>query len=166
MLFKNVTTNQIEQAYKILCNRIDELIQKGTGQYIAYYPTKEIYSERNIKNENWCLIKDETILGIVSLSKNKMPQEWNEVTSTDSFYWLSSLFIDPKAKGNKYGEVILNKCVEEAKHEGIKEILLDCYLNSGFLVPYYEKNGFIKIAEKEFIYGKRIFTAALMKREV
>lgn len=166
MVFKNVDTDQIDQAYKILCAGIDELIRKGTGQYVCYYPAKEIYIERNTRKENWCLVRNNRITGIVSLTADVLPQEWKDVYSAGSFYRLSSFFVDPAEKGNGYGKVILNECVKKAKRGGIKEILLDCYMNSGFLVPYYEKNGFSKIAEKEFVYGNRKFSAALMRKEI
>jgi ribosomal protein S18 acetylase RimI-like enzyme len=168
MYFTKVNNAQIDKAYKILSDRIDELISMNTGQYIAYYPSKEIYISRNENNENWCLlnIKNDDIIGIVSITNNKFPDEWNEYATQESFYWINSLFISPNYKGNKYGEKILEECIKKGKNELVNEIYLDCYMDSGFLVPYYERNGFSKIAEKEFIYGIRKFNAALMKMEI
>jgi len=37
---------------------------------------------------------------------------------------------------------------------------------SVFLVPYYEKSGFVKTAEKIFKYGAREFSAGLMNKEI
>ncbi|MCK9170827.1 MAG: GNAT family N-acetyltransferase [Treponema sp.] len=166
MQFKPVLESQTDQAYMILCRRIDELITKNTGQYTACYPDKATYINRNNNNENWCLLNDSGIVGIVSLTKNMIPEEWQGIYNSSSNYWLSSFFVDTTEKGNGYGGIILKECIKQAKIEGIKEILLDCYMDSVFLVPYYEKNGFVKIAEKRFKYGAREFSAGLMNKKI
>ena len=164
--FQNIENHEIDQAYLVLMNRIDDLIKIESGQYTHYHPGKETYITRNVRKENWCLCNDDKIIGIVSLSKNYIPYEWNKTIKSDSFYWLSSLFVDLKEKGNNYGRKILEKCVKTGISNGIKEIYLDCYMDSEFLVKYYENKGFTKIAEQEFDFGTRKFRAALMNLQI
>ncbi|MBS5908495.1 MAG: hypothetical protein KIC84_14870, partial [Dysgonomonas mossii] len=52
------------------------------------------------------------------------------------------------------------------KENSVKELYLDCVINDGFLVNYYEGLGFTKIAETLASYRSGHFLVALMKKEI
>jgi hypothetical protein len=166
MIFELLTPENNVNAYSILSQRINSLINNGFKQYVQPYPDFNTYSQRTILKQNWILRYEGSICGIVSLIADGMDSGWKEYYSPSNYYWISSLFVSEAWKYKKIGKILIEECVNISKKHHKEELLLDCYTDSGFLEEYYLGNKFITIGKKLFIYPGREFNAALMKREI
>jgi len=155
-----------KEAYQVLVDRTIQLIDNGFKQYIKPFPVYEIYHKRTLHNENWALTDDGNICGIVSIIKNGIGEEWQDIYSAKNHFWISSLFVSIKYKHQNIGKVLIESCVEIAKSQHVNELLIDCYIDSHFLEKYYTQYGFTTIGSKLFEFPGRQFNAALMQMKI
>jgi GNAT superfamily N-acetyltransferase len=166
MEFRNLKDRDVENAYSILCWRIEYLLSKGIKQYEHPYPPKDIFLDRQRNNYNYALYDDSTLAIIVSLMPNYKPGGWISELKIENFIWVTSLFSSKEYKGKNLGYFILDEIGTFAKTKGYNSLILDCYLGDGFLVKYYNQKGYKEIARKEVEYPNRIFQAVLMEKEL
>ncbi len=55
---------------------------------------------------------------------------------------LVKLYVDKKLRGNGYGQMLLEKCIQEAKKEGFKKMYIESMPELANAIRLYEKNGF------------------------
>jgi GNAT superfamily N-acetyltransferase len=166
MEFRNLKDCDVENAYSILCWRIEYLLSKGIKQYEYPYPPKDVFVIRQKNNFNYALYDDKKLALIVSLIQNYKPDGWINEIKKDNFLWVTSLFSSKEYKGRNLGYVILDKIDTYAKEKGYNSLFLDCFLGDGFLVKYYNQKGYKEIARKEVEYPNRKFQAVLMEKEL
>jgi putative acetyltransferase len=58
---------------------------------------------------------------------------------------LQKMYLSPKARGLKFGEKLLVKCLDFARDAGFKKSYLETFPNMESAIKLYEKNGFNKI---------------------
>lgn len=161
--FRKLPHEFVNSGYSIIEERFDWLISKGIKQYPFPFPPKETYLHHQEKGLNFGLFYDEELRGIVTLTPNVTGEGWNPKISGDHL-WISALYT--KVGCSNIGKTILNGIEEFAGINNFKHLLLDCYLDGGFLQNFYKHNGFGIIEKKLFRYGEREFEAALMIKDI
>lgn len=159
--FKHLCDSQVDEAYRIIELRYSWLCDKGINQYTSPFPTRNNFEKNQRERVNFALIVDDLVVGIVTLTPLHIGEGW-EFPIPQNSVWISALFTRTDSVGT--GKILLREIENYARKCGMTQMILDCYLDSGFLEPYYKSNGFETIAHKQFVFGERTFTAALMKK--
>ncbi len=71
---------------------------------------------------------------------------WREMEKGDAIY-LHRIVVNPKFKGQKQFEKILNWNIEFAKEKGLKHIRMDTWADNANIIEYYKSFGFIHIED-------------------
>ena len=168
MKFRNLYDSEVEMVAKIHGDVVQQLLSKNIRQWMNSIPI-HVFKERQEKNENFGLFDDgDNLLCYASISIKNHPSEWQDALAEfeNRLYWLSSVFVNPLRKEERAGEIILNSCFAHLKCLGAKKIALDCVINNGFLVSYYEKFGFSLLDIKDVKYRSGEFKMALMIKDI
>jgi N-acetylglutamate synthase-like GNAT family acetyltransferase len=161
LYFKHLTDININDAYSIITDRFNYLVNKGIKQYPFPYPPLNIYKELQERKLNFGLFNNENeLLGIVTLVNNKKDTGWN--IDDKDYVWISSLYVNTKFKNKKIGYKILDCIIDHMSKINISKFYLDCNKVGNYLEEYYRKYGFEKIEEKHMKYPSIEFDASLM----
>jgi hypothetical protein len=77
---------------------------------------------------------------------------------------LHRLYVLEKMTGQGIGEILLQKCLGEAKARGFAMLWLAVYDLNTRAIRFYKKQGFEKAGETGFYYGEKRFTSFVMKK--
>jgi GNAT superfamily N-acetyltransferase len=163
--FQHLQAEDIDEAYSIICSRVQYLLSKSIRQYLEPYPPKELYIERQKNGHNFGLYDGNELTAIVSAIPNYLPEGWIEYTPGDDFAWITTLFSSEKHRGKNLGYITMKEVENYLLSRNIYFLLLDCYVDDGeYLVSYYRNIGYEEVVRKEICYPTHTFTAALMKK--
>jgi GNAT superfamily N-acetyltransferase len=163
--FELLKTENVDEAYSIICSRVQCLLSKNIRQYLEPYPPKELFIERQKNGYNFGLYDGAELTAIVSAIPNYLPDGWIEYTPRNDFAWIAGLFSSEKHRGKNLGYVTMKEVENYLLSRKIYFLLLDCYVDDGeFLVSYYRHIGYKEVVRKQICYPTHAFTAALMKK--
>jgi len=163
--FRHLKDEDVDQAYSIICSRVQYLLSRDIKQYTEPYPPMELFVERQKKEYNFGLYYGNELTAIVSIIPNYIPDCWIEYKPKINFAWVTSLFSSEKHKGKNLGYFTMKEVENYLLSQKIYFLLLDCYVDDGdYLVSYYSNINYKEIVRKEICYPTHTFTAALMAK--
>lgn len=164
--FRNIKEQELTTAYELHCKLVKHMLQKGIRQWLTPIKKQKII-ERQSKNENFGLFDEKNEIKVfLSLISRSDYNEWNDYITDANSIWLSTLSINIFNSEKGLGKIAVQHAIDYLKNNSVKKLYLDCVINDGFLVNYYERLGFIKIAETIATYKSGIFHLALMKKDI
>lgn len=165
--FQHLKAEDIDEAYSIICSRVQYLLSKNIRQYLEPYPPKELFIERQKNAYNFGLYDKNELTAIVSAIPNYVPDGWIEHAPRIDFAWITTLFSSEKHRGKNLGYTTMKEVENYLLPKKIYFLLLDCYVNDGeYLVSYYRNIGYKEVVRKDICYPTHAFTAALMSKRL
>jgi GNAT superfamily N-acetyltransferase len=163
--FQHLQAEDVDEAYSIICSRVQYLLSRNIRQYLEPYPPKDLFIERQKDGYNFGLYDGNELTAIVSAIRNYLPDGWMEYAPRNDFAWITALFSSEKHRGKNLGYVTMREVENYLLSRKIYSVLLDCYVDDGeYLVSYYRNIGYEEVVRKEICYPTHTFTAALMKK--
>lgn len=164
MEFTLLKDSDLKKAYSIITWGVEHLLSRNIRQYLKPYPPIEIFRERQTNRYNYALYDGNDLAAIVTLIPNHKDDDWKEFINSDNYIWISTLFTSKDHKGKNLGTRVLKEIEYLLQKSDVNTIYLDCYLGDGFLLNFYQNNGYHEISRKLFKYPNREFEAVLMKK--
>jgi GNAT superfamily N-acetyltransferase len=96
------------------------------------------------------LEQDGQAIGHAFLCPGEAP---NRLVSPHSIQ-LKWLYILEKWTGHKLGDVLMARCLERVRHLGVGSIWLTVWKDNGRAIHFYERWGFRKVGEYDFVVGR------------
>ncbi len=162
--FRQLTPDELPQAYVIICQVTDWLLKKGIQQWRIPLPL-EIYQKRHQQGQNYGLFINRELAAVTSLMQ-EWPVVWQEYQPHKHFIWLATLASAIKFKGKDLGNLTIQEVEIWAKDAGITHIYLDCYATTGFLPRYYEAAKFQSLTRKQIQYNSTVYDTLLMVKQL
>ncbi len=160
---KPADNNQIQIIFDLLKFAAQNLQAKKINQWSYWLnpPQEKInWVKEGFDNKEFYFVYvNSTIAGLFRLSEN------------DELYWgkqkekanyIHSFVIKNEFSGLQLGKRVIENVISEMKQKDILRLRLDCDASNFGLCSYYEKQGFIKVGEKEMplsvnnLYEKKI----------
>ncbi|WP_242491884.1 GNAT family N-acetyltransferase [Miniphocaeibacter massiliensis] len=92
----------------------------------------------------WYLLEDKgEIIGCCGIITNDF------ISCMDLYPWICALYIEEASRGNSFGKIIIDKCIEDTKKLGYNSLYL-----SNSHIGYYEKYGFKYICDGYHPWGE------------
>ena len=161
--FRQAHQNDLNEALNMLKEAATNLKSKEIEQWDFWLnPTQEKITwirEGFENNEFYFIIQNDITIGMFRLLDEDMLY-WGK--EQEKATYIHSLVVKPEFSGNRIGEKIIEKLGENAKNERIYILRLDCNAANKKLCHYYEKQGFVKVREKQMphslnnLYEKRL----------
>lgn len=164
--FRKIYNGELSIAYNLHCNLVERMLQKGIRQWLQPIDIQKLI-DRQTKGENFGLFDKENEMKVfLSLTKRSDYHEWKSFLTLSSSIWLNTVSVNTNNIEKGLGKIAIQYALKYLKENSVKELYLDCVINDGFLVNYYEGLGFTKIAETLASYRSGHFLVALMKKEI
>lgn len=84
----------------------------------------------------WVLMQDNNVVGAAGLFIYNKEQRIGE---------LKCMYLLPSMQGKGYGQLMMKRVIEEAKHRGLHYLRLDVKRNASKAIILYQRNGFYEI---------------------
>jgi GNAT superfamily N-acetyltransferase len=163
LVFRRLLPEEFQDAYAIVCQASDWLGSKGYQHWLV---PVQAYCQRHAAGENYGLWMKDVLVAVVSLGQHG-PRAWQEYLPSTEFIWLGTLVTAIEFKGRNLGMVTLNQAEALLRQQGVNEIYLDCYYDTGFLPRYYESAGYKWVARKGLIFADgSVHDSVLMCKEL
>jgi ribosomal protein S18 acetylase RimI-like enzyme len=132
---------------KFIYQLFDEAIfYMKANKYIGWTTYDKNYLINDLENKNQFKITiDEEILVVFSICYND-PLIWREMEKGDAIY-LHRIVVNPKFKGQKQFDKILNWIKIFAAEKGLKYIRMDTWADNPNIIEYYKSFGFSHIED-------------------
>ncbi len=105
---------------------------------------------------------DGEVTGILKLSAGNAPAHLSGQTAME----ISRLYAVKNQIGKGIGKALMEFAVAEAKRQNITVLWLGVWEENERAIRFYEKFGFAKFGEHDFVLGKDVQTDWLMKKEL
>jgi len=105
--------------------------------------------------------RDEAV-GYALLRDGKSPTSLNGPRPVE----LVRIYVEQEAIGRGYGSALMNACLETDESNGNRTIWLGVWERNDQAIRFYEKWGFAKVGDKDFVLGSDLQTDLIMERPV
>ena len=162
-VFRKLLPDEFQDAYAIVCQTSDWLKSKGYQHWLV---PAQAYRQRHAAGENYGLWMSGLLVAVVSLGRGG-PRAWQEYLPSTEFVWLGTLSTAIEFKGRNLGMLTLNKAEALLRQQGVNDVYLDCYYDTGFLPRYYESAGYEWVARKGLVFADgSVHDSVLMYKEL
>lgn len=161
--FRKIDDSELEVAYRLHCRVVEQMLAKGIRQWLRPIDKYKL-EERQKKGENFGLFIDGRLLVFLSLVHRTEYFEWESRMQGNESIWLNTVSVEPNSSNKGLGKSAILKAIEYLESKDVKELYLDCVINDGFLVNYYQTIGFTLLSEATVTYRTGTFRLALMKK--
>jgi ribosomal protein S18 acetylase RimI-like enzyme len=149
-VIKPVDFNQIQIIFDLLKSAAQNLQAKKVNQWLYWLdpPQEKInWVKEGFENKEFYFVYvNSTIAGMFRLSESD-ELYWGK--QEEKSYYIHSLVIKNEFSGLQLGRKVIENVIAEMKQENISKLRLDCDASNFGLCSYYEKQGFIKVGEKQ-----------------
>lgn len=148
MLIEKATYSDLEACLLITRSCADEMIKKGIFQWNETYPSKNILHKDIELHQLWKLTKNNTIIGIVVLTKIEdeeyKPVKW--LTGNGNNLYVHRLAVHPTYQGQGYAQKLMSFAEKYAVNNNYNSIRLDTFSQNIRNQKFYQKRGYVKLA--------------------
>ena len=147
MLIEKATHSDLEGCHLITKCCANEMIKNGIFQWNEMYPSKEILSKDIELQQLWKLIENNTIIGIIVLTKIE-DVEYKSVkwlTENRDNLYVHRLAVNPKCQGKGYAQKLMSFGENYAVNNNFNSIRLDTFSENTRNQKFYEKRGYAKL---------------------
>ena len=138
-------------------NTIENMDKFMNEQFTKETIMKEVGTERNI----FLLAYDGTEpVGYVRMRENNIPPE----LGTNQAIEVARIYAVQAAIGKGIGSTLIQKCIDIAREKNHHTIWLGVWEHNHAAQKFYERNGFVKVGNHQFVVGSDVQTDYLMKR--
>ena len=166
MIFRQLTSEEEEAGYSVICDAVTWMKGKGIDLWEEPLP-REVYAKRHGRGENFALFVDGEIAAVMSLVSG-IPGYWTEDVEDPKGIWLCTLATAKAYHGKEMGKAAMRKAEEYLAENGMSELYLDCA--PGHLEVFYQGLGYqiLKRAKTTMPHaeGGRTFDAVLMRKKL
>ncbi|MCC6803408.1 MAG: GNAT family N-acetyltransferase [Anaerolineae bacterium] len=162
--FRRLNDDDFEDAYAIIVEVTQWLLNKGIRQWVEPFPTL-LYAQRHVMGENFGLFVDNQLASVVSLIDDR-PEYWSEYLPKTRFKWLATLATSRSYKGQKLGELTMVEAEQFLAREGVPAVYLDCIFGDGTLPVFYSSMGYKLVARKDVTFPHGTFDSVLMRKRL
>ena len=147
MLIKKAIYSDLEVCHSITKCCADEMIKNGIFQWNETYPSKEILQKDIEFQQLWKLTENNTIIGIIVLTKIE-DVEYKSVkwlTENRNNLYVHRLAVHPTYQGQGYAQKLMSFAENYAVDNNYNSIRLDTFSKNIRNQKFYEKRGYIKL---------------------
>lgn len=127
------------------------------------YSIKKLSSEiEDVNSETYFYEKDNKILAYLKINISTSQTE----DMGEEYLEIQRIYVRKSAKGQGIGQKIMKFAEELAQEKGKKKIWLGVWENNFAAQKFYEKQGFKKTGEHDFIVGEQIDTDWIMEKSL
>lgn len=134
----NTTKQDLEFIYSLFEEAIAYQQRKNYPIWNGF--DKDVLIKDVASKQQYKIVIDKEIACVFSVCKND-PLIWGEREKGDAIY-LHRIVVNPKYKGYKQFEKILNWSIDFAKQEKIRFIRMDTWAHNSNILDYYKNYGF------------------------
>lgn len=152
MLIEKATHSNLEVCHLITKRCANEMIKHCIFQWNESYPSKEILHKDIALQQLWKLTENNTIIGIIVLTKieDKEYKSVKWLTENGNNLYVHRLAVDPIFQGKGYAQKLMNFAENYATTIGFNSIRLDTFSQNTRNQKFYEQRGYIKLEEIYF----------------
>ncbi|MDH5828677.1 GNAT family N-acetyltransferase [Sphingobacterium faecium] len=162
-VFRHVSDEELKDAHAIHAKLVESMLKKGIHQWLYPIPYEKLVERQN-KKENYGLFIGNRLTVFLSLIVRFDYHEWSHVLIQPGTYWLNTVSVNVENKQKGLGKLAILMAIRFLlKETGVHELYLDCVVNDGFLVNYYQDLGFEIVSETTAEYKSGTFHLALMR---
>ncbi len=100
--------------------------------------------------------------GYAKIKASENPQE----LTTGSFLEIERLYVHKEYIGKRVGYILMQTCLAYAEKKKCERLWLGVWENNTRAIAFYEKHGFKKFGQHEFILGNDVQTDWLMEKKL
>ncbi len=105
---------------------------------------------------------DDTLIGYLKINTGAAQTEIFEQHTIE----LERIYLIRDFQGKHYADVMLQKAIDQGKEMKADFIWLGVWENNFRAIRFYEKKGFVKFGEHDFVMGNDVQTDQLMKKDL
>lgn len=147
------TKDDITQIMKIVRKTVDLMDQEGNDQWTGDYPTPDDF-ERDVANNTLHVAENEQgdILGMITVDQ-VATEEYNQVTwrQDEPYFVFHRLAVSVKARGLGLAQTLIQHAEDYAVTQGVPYMKTDTYSLNEKAQQLFEKLGYHKVGEMEWL---------------
>lgn len=151
LIFKQALTADIDLALSLLKEAAENIRAKGLTQWNIWLNPSEKqiqWIKDGFEDGEFQIVYSEEgkTAGMFRLSKEDLLY-WGEQTQEAAY--IHSLMVTKEFSGRDLGKKIITQIEDNLMKDGVNLLRLDCNTDNRWLCTYYEKQGFVKVGQKQ-----------------